>query len=92
LRASERSDFFASASARSDALIAIRLLSIGCFDCFDGSYRPRTARKAGVVAAPGERTLQARQRAERSGGTTENRQKPPKIAFDFGRSEAGSDA
>jgi hypothetical protein len=30
--------------------------------------------------------------AERSGGATENRQKPPKTAFDFGRSEAGSDA
>jgi hypothetical protein len=43
-----------------------------------------------VVAAPGERSLHARQRAERIGGATENRQKPPKTAFDFGRSEAGS--
>jgi hypothetical protein len=30
LRASERSDFFESASARSDALIAIKGPSIGC--------------------------------------------------------------
>jgi hypothetical protein len=61
-------------------------------DCFDGSDRPQTARKAGVVAAPGERSPHARQRAEKSGGATEKRQKPPKNAFDFGRSKAGSDA
>jgi hypothetical protein len=47
----------------------------------------RTARKAGVIAAPGERSLHARQCAERSGGATEtsktavkNRQKTLLIA------------
>jgi hypothetical protein len=61
-------------SARSDALIAIKRPSIGCVDCFDGSDRPKTARKQGRDAAPRERSLHARQKRERSGGATENRQ------------------
>jgi hypothetical protein len=74
---------FESASARTERLSAIKGPFIGCRSCFDGSDRPKTARKAVGGAAPGERSLQARQNRGKERRGDETVKENVKIAFDF---------
>jgi hypothetical protein len=72
-------------------LIAIKGPSI-VVDCFDGSDAPKRRKKPWRTLRRASAASTRAKTEERSGAATEYRQKPSKLAFDFGRPKAGSDA